>query len=412
MTKNTLLSPWRRTFQWATTLLVVLLPWFQINGNSLLRVDIPSLSLYFFGQRLRIEELYLLLFFTLALVLLFLLATLVFGRVWCGWACPQTTLNDIAEWFSRKLGLKIRNNRLAGRLLPKLTAHAGYVLLAFLVAANLLWYFIEPLHFFTQLLSGELPIAAWLTLLIIFATVYLDLALIGRLMCSEFCPYGRIQTALVDPGTLTLHLPETEIGRCIECKSCVRVCPMEIDIREGYQVECINCGRCLDACRKVMTPRHEPGLIRYSFGLEGKGFRALLNPRLLLLTAATIGIFTILTVATLNRSAATLKISHSHLVAARVLENGQVATFFNAWVNNRQQEENSYDITVRQPTADKPFLVKGQTRHIAVAGGGNQRIDFVLISDQDNRHRTVEFILTNRQGEVVASATAEITGQK
>ena len=406
MTKIKLISSWRRTFQWFTTLLILLLPWFKVDGESLLRVDIPNLNLHFFGQTLRIEELYLFLFFTLALVLGFLLMTLVFGRVWCGWVCPQTTLNDITEWLSRKLGLKISGNRLRGDMWRKIIAQACYALLAFLVASNLLWYFIEPCRFFTELLSGELHITAWLTLLIVFVIIYIDLALIRRLMCSDFCPYGRIQTSLVDPGTLTLHIPDDEEVRCIECGSCVRACPMEIDIRKGYQIECINCGRCLDACRKIMAPRQEQGLIRYSFGLDGKGIRTLLNPRTLLVLIALIALTSILIIAILNRPVATLKISRSHLVADRLLENGQTALFFNAWVNNRSQEDNLYELGARNPKSGTSLQLKGQTRQIAITGGGNRRVDFVLISPQSADDRKVEFILKDRQGEVIASAEA------
>ena len=243
----TLLSPWRRRVQWVTTLLILLLPWVQLDGKSLLRIDIPNLSLYLFGQTLRIEELYLVLFFTLAFGLGFLLLTVVLGRVWCGWLCPQTTLGDLAEWMARTIGLKVQHNRLHGTLWRKVALQFIYVLLSFLVAANLLWYFIEPRQFFMRLVAVDLHYAAWITLTLTTLLLYLDLAVVRRLMCSEFCPYGRFQTALVDKSTLTLHLTETELKRCIDCRSCVRACPMEIDIRRGYQVECINCGRCLDA---------------------------------------------------------------------------------------------------------------------------------------------------------------------
>lgn len=409
MTKIKLISPWRRSFQWVTTLLILLLPWFSIDGESLLRLDIPNLSLYFFGQLLRIEELYLFLFFCLVLVFGFLLITLIFGRVWCGWACPQTTLNDLAEWLARKFGLRIVANRLKGDLWRKAFVHLGYAFLAFLVAANLLWYFIEPQRFFTELFNGELPFVAWLTLLIVFAIVYIDLTLIRRLMCSDFCPYGRIQTSLVDPGTLTLHLPDSEADRCIECGSCVRVCPMGINIRKGYQVECINCGGCLDACRKIMLPRQEQGLICYSFGLEGQGIRALLNLRTLLITTALLGLVVILTIATLNRSTATLKLSHSHLVADRLMEDGRLAIFFNAWINNRMRDDNLYDLEAHDLTSGTPLQLKGQTRNLSVVGGGNRRIDFVLLAAQPDSAEIVKFTLKDRHGKIVDSTEAIIS---
>src|SRR5210317_297389 len=156
MKSKKLIGPQRRLFQWATTLLVLLIPWFQIGDKSLLRIDIPGLNLYIFGQVLRIQELYLVLLATLIFVLGFLLVTVVLGRVWCGWLCPQTTLSDLAEWAARSLGLKVKHNRLQGPISSKFLLQCTYLLLAFLLASNLIWYFIPPRLFFTRLVILDL----------------------------------------------------------------------------------------------------------------------------------------------------------------------------------------------------------------------------------------------------------------
>jgi len=400
-----LLSPWRRRCQWGATLLLLLIPWFRIKGDSLLRVDIPELSLYFFGQTLRIEELYLVLLFSLLLTLGFLLITMVLGRVWCGWLCPQTTLTDLAEWFARRLEFKPGRD---SSLFKKSVLHGFYLLLALLVSANLLWYFIEPQIFFIKLASGQMHYATWICLVLFATIIYLDMALIRRLMCSDFCPYGRFQTTLADETTLALHLPESELVRCIECNSCVRACPMEIDIRRGYQVECINCGRCLDACRQVMAKRNQPGLISYSFGTSGKGVKALLNVRTLLLSLATLALSVILVFAVYQRPEASLKISVSHTVASRVLQDGSRATFFNAWVNNRSNKSASYEIIARQTANASPLTLKGQTSGIALGPGGNLRIDFVLITPVSEARLEVDFILLDQTGSELANARAYI----
>jgi len=400
-----LLSPWRRRCQWGATLLLLLIPWFRIKGESVLRVDIPELSLYFFGQTLRIEELYLVLLFSLLLTLGFLLVTMVLGRVWCGWFCPQTTLTDLAEWFAKSLGFKPGRKNSPFK---KAVLHCFYLLLALLVSANLLWYFIEPQTFFIKLVSGEMHYATWICLVLVATTIYLDLALIRRLMCSDFCPYGRFQTTLADATTLALHLPESELARCIECNSCVRVCPMKIDIRRGYQVECINCGRCLDACRQVMAKRNQPGLISYSFGTAGKGFKALLNMRTLLLSLATLALSVILVFAVYQKPDASLKISVSHTVASRVLKDGRRATFFNAWVNNRSNRSASYDIIARQTADANPLTLKGQNNGITLDAGGNLRVDFVLITPVPEARLEVDFILLDQTGTELANARAYI----
>ena len=404
--KNRFIGPKRRLFQWTTTLLILLLPWLELDGKSLLRIDIPELSLYMFGQILRIQELYLVLLAALIFVLGFLVITVVLGRVWCGWCCPQTTLSDIAEWTARKFGLKVRHNSLHGSLWKKVLLHAIFLLLAFLVASNLLWYFIPPRLFFVQLLTFDLHYAAWITFLLTGPLVYLDLALVRRLMCRDFCPYGRIQTAIVDKATLSLHLPEAELERCIECNSCVRNCPMEIDIRHGYQVECTNCGCCLDACRRVMAKQNEPGLIRYTFGLHGEGAKGLLNLRVFLPGVMMLILLVVFFFALIDRPRASLKVAVSHTAAPRQLADGKTGTFFNAWVNNLSQEKGTYTLQARNKQSGTPITLKGQI-HVTLAAGENRRLDFVLIT-QANDSLTVEFALTGEQGLELSFADAYI----
>lgn len=397
-----LIGPRRRTVQWATTGILLLLPWFRPGGVSLLRIDMSTLSLHLFGQILHIEELYLLLFFALAGALGFLLLTLVFGRVWCGWGCPQTTLNDLAEWLILKLKLQQTGRRIQGPRARKLALQGAYLALSLLVASNLLWYFIEPPRFFGELLHGELAAPAGWTLVIVTTLVYLDLAFVRRLMCSEFCPYGRFQSTLADQATLTLHRPETEAPRCIECGACARSCPMGIDIRDGEQIECINCGRCLDACRTIMARRNEPGLIRYSFGRSGAGARALINPRSLLLTTAVLGLTLVLLFAISNRQLATLKVSHSYTAASRQLADGQQATFFNLWLNNRAKTTVTYAVQVRSDTPE-PLTIKGPVAAIEMQPGENRRLDVAVVSSPSPVPREIEFVLVSAAQEVAVA---------
>ncbi len=403
-----LLSPWRQRCQWAVSLLLLLIPWVEIDGNSLLRVDIPELTLYFLGQTLRIEELYLVLLFSLLMTLGFLLVTMLMGRVWCGWLCPQTTLTDLAEWFAARLALPGKKQPAEKNFAKKLVLHFCYLLLACLVSANLLWYFIKPIEFFTRLATLEFHYATWTCLLTVATVIYLDLALVGRLVCSEFCPYGRFQTVLADKSTLTLHLPPAELPRCIKCNACVRVCPMQIDIRNGYQVECINCGRCLDACRKIMTKRNQPGLISYTFGTQGKGVKALLNPRSLLLGMVTLTLLAVLLFAVQQRPGASLKIAVSHTAASRTLQDGQRATFFNAWVNNRSNRPAIYAIKARQADNGDALTLKGPTTQLKMQAGDNLRVDFILVTPVPKPRLDVEFVLLDQSGTEMAVSPAYI----
>lgn len=407
--KLKLLGPWRRIFQWLTSLIILLLPFGSWNGRSLLRIDLNDFSLQFFGQVLRIEELYLFLLFCLTFGLGFLLITLVFGRVWCGWACPQTTLSDVAEWTARKIGLSLEDNRLQGSFWQKALVQIFYLSLSFLVGANLVWYFIEPQRFFTDLIQGQLHYGAWISMTAVALTIYIDMALIRRIMCSEFCPYGRFQTVLADRATLTLHRPESEETRCIECGACVSCCPMEIDIRRGYQIECINCGRCLDACREMMIHFKQPGLIHYTFGVEKLDFKALINPRTLLLSVATTVLAIILVVAIWQRPVATLKISVSHTASAKRLEDGSQATFFSAWVSNRSDHQETFTILARDTESGHAYQIRGQAVNIRLSPGENRGIQFALLSPAVKQVRHVEFILTNLDGMELDIGNAQIS---
>jgi len=406
MNNKKLIGPQRRLFQWTVTLLLLLIPWLEIDGKSLLRIDIPNLNLFIFGAVLRIQELYLVLLATLIFVLGFLLVTVVLGRVWCGWLCPQTTLSDLAEWAARRLGLTVKHNSLHGHLSVKVLLQGFYLFLAFLVAANLLWYFIPPRFFFVRLVTFDLHYATWITLVLTWLLVYFDLALVRRLLCRDFCPYGRVQTSIVDKATLSLHLPEAELERCIECGSCVRACPMEIDIRQGYQVECTNCGRCLDACRQVMAKRNEPGLIRYSFGLHGEGAAGLLNPRVLLPAAAIVALLAVLVIGLLDRQVASLKIAVSHTAPTRQLANNQIGTFFNAWINNLSQKPAACILEARNKVSGAPLVLKGQIR-AELAPAENRRLDFVLLTPA-GEVVTVEIVLKNEEGLELSVAEAYI----
>jgi cytochrome c oxidase accessory protein FixG len=370
------LGSWRRVFQWLTSLLVIAVPFVEISGNSLLRLDFPTLTMHLGGAVFPIEALWLFLLAGLLLVLLFLLVTLALGRAWCGWACPQTTLVDLVEWCARRLGVKVAAGTLTAAPWQKALLQLLYLGLAGLVGANLLWYFVAPTDFIAHLAAGTLHWSAWALCGTTAAVVYLDLAFLRRLFCKEFCPYGRFQTVLVDPGTLTLRYHPDEAPRCIRCGACVRACPTGIDIRRGYQIECINCGRCLDACREVMARRGQPGIIRYTFGLEGHGARALLNPRMALVALATLVVTAGLIAATVQRPTLTLKIARNAQLLPRATPDGGVINFYSAYLVN--QTDCPQTVRFRVSTGPAGVQWRGAVEPLQLAPGEHRRIDFGL----------------------------------
>jgi cytochrome c oxidase accessory protein FixG len=254
----------RRVAAWMQTAIMLCLPFLRVHGESALRFDVPSLKLYFFGSVIWISEAY---FFLLVFLLFFIgimLVTVLYGRIWCGWMCPQTVLSDFARridavtaWF--------RHHQIV-----KLTiSHSTLVLLSTLVSANLIWYFVSPYDMIKDVVSGSLGPWTSGSWFFFTALIYLDLAFVRQKFCGSVCPYARFQSAFYDDRTLTIAFDLARADECIGCEACVRSCPAHIDIRKGLQVECINCAECIDACSNQMEKKEKMPLVRYFYGVPG-----------------------------------------------------------------------------------------------------------------------------------------------
>jgi cytochrome c oxidase accessory protein FixG len=278
----------------ALLLLVIYLvaPFVTIGGMPLIRFDVLQGIIYVLGQSFRFADGSYLVFVFITLFLLLAFVTSLWGRIWCGYACPQTVfvewvIRPIEEWVEGPAHRRKRQD--AGPMTLGLFARKAlkYVLFSFviwLISNAFLAYFIEPatLWHWMRGSPAEHPWAfSFMTLT--FAALFLDLTWFREQFCAFVCPYARLQSVMISSATPTIayDLARGEprgkrkgTGDCIDCQLCVRVCPTGIDIRHGLQLECIQCGRCADACDGIMSNLGRPkGLVRMASERELSGKR-------------------------------------------------------------------------------------------------------------------------------------------
>jgi cytochrome c oxidase accessory protein FixG len=293
----------RRIVYFALIALWAALPWIPVNGHPALFLDVDKRQFFLFGMTFNAQDFWLVFFAASGVGFGLLYATAVLGRVWCGWACPQTVFLEalfrpIERLFNGPRAIALRRARRDGRIdfdrvWRPIATHIGYALAAVLVAHVLLAYFASIPRVFEMVRAnpGAHPEAfAWM--IVISGLLYGNFALFREQLCVVVCPYGRLQSVLLDDDSLVVGYDErrgeprgkvsAQGGDCVDCKRCVVVCPTGIDIREGLQLDCIACAACVDACDDVMDKlRRQRGLIRYDSlrGLRGEK-RKFLRPRL------------------------------------------------------------------------------------------------------------------------------------
>lgn len=365
------ITPKRRLLQAALIAAALLLPFATIDGNPFLRMDISLRTIFMAGVPVRVDQFFLVLLATLFVGAAFLLLTVILGRVWCGWLCPQTVFNDLAELVVNRF-----RNRVSPRALHMIE-HGTAAMISVLISFNLFCWFMAPARVAAALLdftSNPLLTACFLLAALLG---YLNLVLVKRSFCSSYCPYGRFQAALTDEGTLNLAFLEETRERCLRCDACVRSCPMEIDIRKGYQIECINCGRCIDACRGVMERRPDGcGLIDYRFGtVKGTRFRP--GGKIILLGVVTLVLGAALIRGLAGRNQTAFALQRIATAETRTMSDGFQVQPWRANIGNRSESPVKYSIRVVAIPVDDITLL-GPVDEIVVAPNEHREITFLV----------------------------------
>ncbi|MDP3032474.1 MAG: cytochrome c oxidase accessory protein CcoG, partial [Rhodocyclaceae bacterium] len=363
---------------WFTQLLYYGLPWLQLNDRQAVLLDLVNRKFYIFGLVLWPQDVFFLAIILIISAYALFLFTAVAGRLWCGYACPQTVYTEIFMWIEEKIEgkrsarIKLDKAPLDGRKLSlRALKYGAWVLLALWTGFTLVGYF-TPI----KILWGEFwawNLGPWETFWIFFYAAF-TYAFAGHMreqVCLYMCPYARFQGVMFDPDTLVItYDPErgeprgprkkgvdpkaVGKGDCVDCDICVQVCPTGIDIRDGLQYECIGCAACIDACDDVMGQMNYPkGLIRYTTenALEKHwGWQEIvghiLRPRIIIYTVILVGITLALIWGLANKADLRVNVLRDRAILAREVEGGLIENVYRLQVMNVTEQAHRYTVAV------------------------------------------------------------------
>ncbi len=277
---------YRKYLSWFYFLLFFALPLIKVNNMPLVMFNFTEGKFILFSKIFWPNDFFIFAVGMVALIIFIALFTVIYGRVFCGWVCPQTVFLEFLfrpiEWAiegSPAKQKKLNNGPwTTDKILKKTLKHFIYFIISFLISHTFLSYILgidEVIKIIREPLADHLPM--FFGLLFFTGVFYLVFAFVRDIVCTTICPYGRLQGVLFDKDTMQVSYDysrgeprgkmvknkQQDLGDCIDCKLCVQVCPTGIDIRNGVQMECVGCTACIDACNDVMEKIKRPlGLIR------------------------------------------------------------------------------------------------------------------------------------------------------
>jgi cytochrome c oxidase accessory protein FixG len=352
----------------------IALPWALIGGRPAVWIDIPHRSAFLFGLTFTNQDFYLMFFLLSGMGFALFVVTALWGRVWCGFACPQTVWMEgvfrrIERGIEGPREVRVRRNRgpmTGDKFRRKALKHAVFIILSLLLAHAFIVYFLpgrELIHAVGANPAAHVTAFTWV--LVMAAVLYFDYAWFREQTCVVLCPYGRLQSALIDADTALIGYDQSRgeprgkagevTGACIDCRRCVVVCPTGIDIRHGLQMECVGCANCIDACDAVMDRLGRArGLVRYDSqrGFDGKR-RGFVRPRVFLYAAFGLaGLTVAVTMAPRRRAfeARALRVAGMPYT----IEHGVLRNLYMMQIQNKQGMTRTYTIRVRPVSPGNP----------------------------------------------------------
>ena len=397
------------------TAFALIIPWITIEGNHFFLLSFDKLKLHLAFVQYDMQELYLMPFLLMLMFLGIFGMTVMGGRVFCGWVCPQTVFRviyrDLIE--TKILGLRgrIKNKQKDPDMskmenkVKKVVAILIWTALSLVAAADFLWFFVPPEDFFAYLSDFNNHWTLFGTVLGVAAFLVYDIVILKENFCIYVCPYSRVQSVLYDEHTV-MALYDMHRGgniydghekqftkqkdiqaaeahaECTACEACVTVCPTHIDIRQGLQLECINCLECVDACTTVMGKLGKPSLVTWSSDYEivdQKGKTQFFRGKVLTYIALLVGLMVILGVMGSTKEHMLLNINkETRLYSTKLLNDGSVRVD-NSYVfllQNTENEKMKFFFEVIPPAGmeGKIIIVKPAKEFTVVPGSKKKKI--------------------------------------
>lgn len=395
---------WRRVVAYALIAVFTAIPHLRMNGKPLVMLDIVHREFTLFGKTFLPTDTLLLALLLLIVFLGIFLITALAGRVWCGWACPQTVYLEfvyrpIERLFEGTPG-KRRPTRAVG--LRKFLRFVVYLVISAFLAHTFLSYFVgtENLSQWIFHSPHQHPVA-FLVALVTTALMLFDFGFFREQVCVVACPYARFQSALLDrdsmiitydrkrgeprgkakkpkPGSADIALPV--LGDCVDCTMCVQTCPTGIDIREGLQLECIGCAQCIDACDSVMTKLGRPtGLIRYSSqrAVE-EGTARLIRPRVIIYPVILLVLISAFVTVLLNKRDAEFFVIRERGLPFQTMSSGEIANQLRLRITNRTDKPAVYTVELLDQAG---LRLQVENNPIAVEPGGEVSQRALVLAD-------------------------------
>jgi len=408
----------RTTMNSLLILLFFTLPFISFDGRQAILLDVSQQQFFFFGLTLWPQDFTLLAWVFIAAAFGLFFITVFWGRVWCGYLCPQTAWTFMFVWLESRIEGNSNKRKLldkapwsASKLSKRTLKHSLWGLAALITGCGFIGYFIPARELYLDIFTGNAGF--WTTCWVWFFAIctYLNAGWMREQMCLHCCPYARFQAVMFDANTKTVtydaargeargprkRKQQTELGDCVDCNLCVEVCPTGIDIRQGLQYECINCGACVDACNETMQKfDYKQNLISYVSENELKGIphSNWRSPRFLGYGAAVIIMLVVIGLDLSSRSEIQLNVIRDRQSLYRETADNKVENTYQLKIRNKTQQTKQYQLAVN---SEMPFSLIADSV-ITLAPGEQADYPVTVLADKDaipKGRKLIEFSVTD-----------------